>query len=162
MILSQQCNEPGTSNITILPIRDVWPKSLSKLPKAIQFRSDAARILSILTLKSQPQSHIFSRCSVLLSPPTAIPQQDPSEIIHPFLQATVSEKWKYSYLGISLSWLLSLAPRFGQYHTSLSEMAVLSISSLNAIENCFPFSSKNLPWEKYSHFSFRVLSFRHD
>lgn len=59
MILSQQCNELETINITILPIRGLWAKRLSNLPKTTQFINQTARILSILTLKSQLQNHIL-------------------------------------------------------------------------------------------------------
>ena len=43
-------------------------KEISSLPKGTQFISDTARILNILTLKSQPERHIYNHCSVLLLP----------------------------------------------------------------------------------------------
>jgi len=43
-------------------------KEISSLPKGTQFISDTARILNILTLKSQPERHIYNHCCVLLLP----------------------------------------------------------------------------------------------
>lgn len=163
MSLSQKCNELVAVHITILPIRDLWSKRLSNLPKVRKFISDTARILSILTLKSQFQSHILNYCCLLLPPYNHRLLADAFENkLIPlyrllFLGTGNTLTWEF----LSLSWLLSSATQGGHYHTSLEEIAVLSISNLSAMESCSPFFPKNLPWEKCNHFSLRVLSFRH-